>query len=165
MTRSVLGAVVLAVAVFGCGGGGSTQQDASTTGNKLVGESCARNGDCKSVQCLTDEVAKTLLQHDVYTYGGYCILFPCDPERNDEDCGPGAHCFNGVPYGADMWICLKTCDTGQASACGRQDYECFEDVAGKTDAGLTRWGCVPVGLIQWDGGVEAGPQEDAGTDQ
>jgi hypothetical protein len=164
MKTSALVTAVAVLALLGCGGGGSTPQlDASTTGNKLVGEACERNGDCKSVQCLTDDVAKTLLQHDVYTHGGYCILFPCDPTKNDTDCGPGAHCFNGEPYGASMWICLKTCDTGSATACGRADYECFEDIIGKTDAGVTRWGCIPVGLIQFDGGV----QDDAAapTDQ
>ena len=153
MTRSVLGALILALAAFGCGGGTPVQQDASTTGNKLVGEPCTKNGDCKSVQCLTDEVAFTLLQHTVMTYGGYCILFPCDPAKNDTDCGEGAHCFNGEPYGADMWICLKTCDT--THTCERQDYECFEDLANIPDGGGTaRWGCIPNGLIQFDGGVQ-----------
>jgi hypothetical protein len=165
MKRSAFGASIAVLALLGCGGGGSTpQQDASATGNKLVGEACERNGDCKSVQCLTDEVAKTLLQHDVYTYGGYCILFPCDPARNDADCGPGAHCFNGQPYGSDMWICLRTCDTGNVSECGRADYECFQDLAGSSDGGVPRWGCIPVGLIQFDGGVDAAVPEDAGTD-
>jgi hypothetical protein len=160
MHRSAMMAAMLTLALHGCGGSSSTQQDASTAGNRLVGEACERNGDCRSVQCLTDEVAKTLLTHDVATYGGYCILFPCDPDRNDEDCGPGAHCFNGEPYGSDMWICLKTCDTGQAE-CGRADYECFEDIPGRSDAGVTRSGCIPRGLIEFDGGVDAAPQDDA----
>jgi len=157
MTRSVLGAVILALATFGCGGGGSdTPQQDAAVGGKVVGEACTKNGDCKSVQCLTDEVAKTLLQHDVYTHGGYCILFPCDPTKNDTDCGEGAHCFNGEPYGADMYICLKTCDTGNVSECGRAEYECFQDLANIPDGGSSstaRWGCIPTGLIQFDGGT------------
>ncbi|MBI5477638.1 MAG: hypothetical protein HY906_02210 [Deltaproteobacteria bacterium] len=165
MKRSAFVASMAVVALLGCGGGGSTpQQDASTPGTKLVGEACTGNGDCVSLQCLTDDVAKTLLQHDVYTHGGYCIKFPCDPARNDADCGQGAHCFDGTPYGADMWICLKTCDTGSATECGRADYECFEDILGAADGGVARWGCIPVGLIQFDGGVDAAPPEDAGTD-
>ncbi|MBI5481293.1 MAG: hypothetical protein HY906_20715 [Deltaproteobacteria bacterium] len=162
MSKSAFVALMVALVVHGCGGSGSTQQDASSSGNKLVGEPCERNGDCKSVQCLTDEVAKTLLTHDVFTYGGYCILFPCDPARNDTDCGPGAHCFNGQPYGADMWICLHTCDNGP-SECTRQNYECFEDFAGAADGGTPRKGCIPAGLIQFDGGVDAAPPEDAAT--
>lgn len=158
MTRSVLGAVILALATYGCGGGGDDdpQQDASVA-NKLIGEACESNGQCISKQCLTDEIAYQLLTHDVYTYGGYCIHFPCDPAMNDADCGQGAHCFNGEPYGADMWICLKTCDTGQVSECGRgADYECFQDLANIPDggtAGAARWGCIPKGLIQFDGGT------------
>ncbi len=160
MTRSVLGALILALATFGCGGGNDNPQDASTSGNKLVGEACAKNGECQSNQCLTDEIAYTLLTHEVYTHGGYCIKFPCEPTLNDADCGQGAHCFNGMPYGADMWICLKTCNTGNVSECGRADYECFQDLANIPDGGTTadvQWGCIPTGLIQFDGGT----QEDA----
>ena len=155
MRQSAILASIAVLALVGCGGG-SSQQDAAAQdgGNKLIGQSCDHNGDCKSVQCLTDDVAKTLLAHDVYTHGGYCIHFPCDSTKNDADCGEGAHCFNGEPYGATMWICLKTCNSGNAADCGRSDYECFEDIAGKTDAGVTSWGCIPVGLIQFDGGVQ-----------
>jgi hypothetical protein len=158
MKRSAILMAVLAL--VGCGGG-SDQNDAAAQadgGNKVIGEACDRNGDCKSVQCLTDEIAKQLLQHDVYTHGGYCIHFPCDPTKNDADCGEGAHCFNGEPYGATMWICLKTCDTGNVSECGRTDYECFQDLANIADGGTAaeaRWGCIPTGLIQFDGGTDA----------
>ena len=154
MKRSAFVTSFAVLALLGCGGGSSPQVDAST-GNKLVGEPCTKNGDCRSVQCLTDEVAYTLLQHTVMTYGGYCILFPCDSAKNDTDCGEGAHCFNGEPYGADMWICLKTCDA-VPHTCARQDYECFQDLANIPDGGTAagaRWGCIPNGLIQFDGGV------------
>ena len=156
MKLSAILASIAVLALVGCGGGGSSQQDAAPQADGgLIGTACARNGDCKSVQCLTDDVAKPLLSHDVFTHGGYCIHFPCDPAKGDTDCGEGAHCFNGEPYGATMWICLKTCDTGDPSDCGRADYECFQDIAGITDAGVGHWGCIPVGLIEFDGGTDA----------
>jgi hypothetical protein len=157
-------AAMAVIGLLGCGGG-SEQNDAAPQqdgGGKLIGEACGTNGQCVSKQCLTDEIAYQLLTHEVYTYGGYCIHFPCDPALNDADCGEGAHCFNGQAYGADMWICLKTCDSGQSSACGRFDdagvpnYECFQDLANIPDGGsvsAARWGCIPVGLIQFDGGT------------
>jgi len=166
MRLTALPAVLALVAAFGCwgcGGSSSTQQDASSSGNKLVGEPCAKNSECLSNQCLTDEVAVGLGLSGVQTHGGYCILFPCDPAKNDADCGQGAHCFDGTPYGASMWICLKTCEAGM-SECTRADYECFTDYLGAPDGGTPRHGCIPAGLIQWDGGTEDAGAADAGTD-
>ena len=120
-----------------------------STGPAPVGSPCVKNSDCVSVQCLTDEVAHTLLQHEVHTYGGYCILFPCDPARHDADCGPGAHCFDGQPYGADMFICFEACYS--LADCTRIDYVCIGNPA--ADGGAQVGACVPGDLFQIDGGA------------
>jgi hypothetical protein len=156
--------LVALVALAGCGGSSSTQQDAGASGNALVGAPCVKNSECQSNQCLTDEVAVGLGLTGVQTNGGYCILFPCDPAKNDADCGEGAHCFDATPYGASMWICLKTCDNGPEE-CGRADYECFTDEYNIPDGGVPRHGCIPAGLVDWDAGLpDAASAPDATTD-
>jgi hypothetical protein len=151
MLRNALGTLVLVVALGGCGSDNPpAQQDASAPGNAPVGAACARNSECASGSCLTDEVATQLGLTGVQTFGGYCIVIGCDPTKSDQEtCGANAHCFNGAPYGATAWVCLQTC-TGP-SDCTRPSYECFTDYP--TDAGVQAKGCVPAGLIKQDGGA------------
>ena len=130
------------------GGDAGPQQDAGFDGPAPVGSPCVKNSDCASAQCLTDDIAAQLLTHPVYTHGGYCIHFPCDPARHDSDCGPGAHCFDGLPWGANMWICLKACSS--PAECSRTDYVCLGNPA--ADSGAQVGACVPASLFQLDGG-------------
>lgn len=130
-------------------GDAGQQADAGVDGPAPVGSPCMMNSECASRQCLTDEIAFTLLQHPVYTHGGYCIYFPCDPARHDSDCGPGAHCFDCLPYGIDMSVCLKTCSS--PAECTRQDYVCLGVPA--ADGGAQVGACVPAGLLTIDGGT------------
>ena len=157
MRQSAILASIAVLALVGCGGG-SSQHDAAAQdgGNRPVGSPCDRNGDCKSVQCLSDPILLGLIGRDggASTYGGYCFLFPCS---DDAQCGDGAHCFDGTPFGAPTSFCLRVCQTpadckdlqGQP----RPNYECIQDVV--PDSGATPLsGCVPGGLIQFDGGVQ-----------
>jgi hypothetical protein len=131
------------------GGDAGPAPDSGPDGRAPVGSPCMMNSECHSFQCLTDEIAYQLLLHDVHTYGGYCILFPCNPGLHDADCGPGAHCFDGQPWGADMFICLKACYS--PADCTRPQYVCLGTPT--ADGGAPIGACVPGDLFLQDGGA------------
>ncbi|MBI5478039.1 MAG: hypothetical protein HY906_04240 [Deltaproteobacteria bacterium] len=111
----------------------------------LIGAPCTHNGECQSAQCLTDEVAATLLLRVVHTHGGYCILFPC----SGPECGAGAHCVDAEPFGANISICLEAC--GSQGECTRPGYECFFGPG--VEAGPATGSCIPEGLFAFDAGT------------
>jgi hypothetical protein len=111
----------------------------------LIGAPCERNADCRSAQCLTDEVAVGLGLAGVHTNGGYCVLFPC---MGSAQCGPRAHCESAAPFGASISLCLQSC--GSPAECTRPGYQCFFGPG--VDAGPAAGSCVPEDLPYLDAG-------------
>lgn len=87
-----------------------------------TGIACEADEDCETDFCLNNEFLGSLgLTLEVP--GGMCSVFPC---FDDSECGAGALCVDGAPFGAEgISLCLATC--GGMSDCRWQEgWSCFD---------------------------------------
>ena len=99
-------------------------QTADTAGNPaaITGIACEVEEDCETEFCLNDEFLASF-GLTITVPGGMCSVFGCS---GDEECGAGALCVDGAPFGASgISLCLATC-SGLSDCRWEADWACYE---------------------------------------
>jgi hypothetical protein len=169
MKRSTAVAVGAWLASLPFGACGSEQEKEQEYLGKPTGDPCTLDTECiAGGVCLTNESFTQLTDGSVTEIpGGYCSKIACRKNLGEEECGPGAYCFNLQAYVCEpLGVCGKLCS--DESEC-RDGYECTDGSNHGVEA-LPQKACLPPGLFELVAGetctdaATPEPSGDAGSD-